>query len=91
MTLFWTIWAIVIGLAAGFATGAAHFVALRWNIWLFGSGRVGIALCAQAVRCLLTALLLLALVRIGWPALLSGLMGLLFAREAALRFEAANR
>jgi F1F0 ATPase subunit 2 len=90
MTNHWTIWAIAIGLAAGFAAGAAHFVALRWNIWLFGSGRFGFALWMQATRCLLTALLLFALARAGWPALLAGMTGLLFARQVALRFVAVK-
>jgi F1F0 ATPase subunit 2 len=90
MTGHWTIWAIAIGLAAGFAAGAAHFVALRWNIWLFASGRFGFGLFAQAARCLLTALVLFALARTGWAALLAGMTGLLFARQAALRFSAVK-
>lgn len=85
MTSHWTIWALAAGLAAGLAVGAAHFAALRWNARLFASGRVALALGAQALRCVLTAVLLYALARAGAPALLAGMTGLLFARHAALR------
>jgi hypothetical protein len=91
MTNHWAIWIFASGFAAGFAVGAAHFIALRWNLWLFASGRFGFALCTQAARCVLTALLLFALARAGWPALLAGLTGMLLAREAALRFAGARR
>lgn len=85
MTDYWTIWTIAIGLGAGFAAGVAHFVALRWNIWLFGAGHFAFASGTQAARCLLTALILFALARVGWAALLAGMTGLLFARAVALR------
>ena len=93
MTSHWTLWAPLagLGLGAGFALGAAHFAALRWNTRLFGSGRLGMALCMQAVRCLLTALLLFAFVRAGIVALVAGMTGLLFARQAALRAAASRR
>ena len=73
------------GLAAGTAAGAAHFAALRWNARFFAAGRIGVALGAQAVRCVLTALLLFALARAGVAALLAGMAGLLLARHAVLR------
>ncbi|WP_043286400.1 ATP synthase subunit I [Paraburkholderia oxyphila] len=85
MTEHWAIWASMAGLAAGVGTGAAHFAALCWNARLFASGRVGFALGAQAVRCVLTALLLFALVRAGAAAVLAGMAGLLLARHGALR------
>jgi hypothetical protein len=91
MTNFTTIWVPAIGLVAGFVVGALHFAALRWNTWLFGAGRPGLALGMQAVRCLLTALLLFAFVRVGLGALLAGMAGLLVARQAALRVVAARR
>ncbi|WP_321899329.1 N-ATPase subunit AtpR [Paraburkholderia heleia] len=85
MTEHSTIWACVAGLAAGIAAGAAHFAALSWNARYFAAGRIGLALGAQGVRCVLTALLLFALARAGIPALLSGMAGLLLARHAVLR------
>jgi F1F0 ATPase subunit 2 len=85
-----TIWVPAIGLVAGFVVGAVHFAALRWNTRLFGSGRPGLALCMQAARCLLTAVLLFALARAGFAALLAGMAGLLVARQAALRVAAAQ-
>lgn len=91
MTDHWTIWACAAGLAAGIATGAAHFAALRWNTRLFAAGRIGFALGAQAVRCVLSALLLFALARAGAPAVLAGMAGLLLARHAALRLAAVAR
>lgn len=85
MTGHWMIWAGMAGLAAGSGAGAAHFAALQWNARLFASGRIGVALGAQAVRCGLSALLLFALARAGAPAMLAGMAGLLLARHAALR------
>ncbi|MCG5078747.1 ATP synthase subunit I [Paraburkholderia tagetis] len=90
MTGHWTIWACMAGFAAGVGAGAAHFAALRWNARLFASGRIGFALGAQAVRCVLTALLLFAFARAGVPAVLAGMSGLLLARHAVLRFAAAT-
>jgi F1F0 ATPase subunit 2 len=86
----WTIWTLAAGLAAGVAVGAAHFAALRWNARLFASGRLGWALGAQATRCVLSALLLFALARVGVPALIAGMGGLLCARQAALRLSLAR-
>jgi F1F0 ATPase subunit 2 len=91
MTDQWTIWAGAAGLAAGVALGAAHFAALRWNARLFASGRIGLALGAQALRCVLTALLLFALSRAGVAALVAGMAGLLLARHAALRMTVLTR
>ncbi|WP_321924614.1 N-ATPase subunit AtpR [Paraburkholderia guartelaensis] len=91
MTDHWTIWAGAAGLAAGVAVGTTHFAALRWNARLFASGRIGFALGAQALRCVLTALLLFALARAGVPALLAGMAGLLLARHTALRMMVRTR
>ena len=85
MTEHLAISACVTGLAAGIAAGAAHFAALRWNAQYFSAGRMGVALGVQAVRCVLTALLLFALARAGFPALLAGMAGLLLARHVVLR------
>ncbi|WP_321915693.1 MULTISPECIES: ATP synthase subunit I [unclassified Paraburkholderia] len=85
MTEHSTIWACAAALTAGSAAGAAHFAALRWNARYFAVGRLGVALGAQAVRCVLTALLLFALARAGIPALLTGMAGLLLARHVVLR------
>ncbi|WP_434666963.1 ATP synthase subunit I [Paraburkholderia sp. A3BS-1L] len=91
MTEHVTIWACLAGLAAGGGAGAAHFAALRWNTRLLVAGRIGFALGAQAVRCLLTALVLFALARAGAPALLAGMAGLLLARHAVMRLAAVKR
>ncbi|MEX3916379.1 ATP synthase subunit I [Paraburkholderia sp. BR10872] len=91
MTDHWTIWAGAAGLIAGVAVGAVHFAALRWNARLFASGRIGFALGAQALRCVLTALLLFALARAGVPALLAGMAGLLLACHTALRMMVRTR
>ncbi|WP_321937761.1 ATP synthase subunit I [Paraburkholderia sp. J8-2] len=85
MTEHSTIWACAAALAAGVAAGAAHFAALRWNARYFAAGRMGIALGAQAVRCVLTAFILFAFARAGFPALLAGMAGLLLARHVVLR------
>jgi len=86
-----TILACTAGLAAGVALGAAHFAALRWNARLFESGRIGFALGAQALRCVLTALLMFALARAGVAAVVAGMAGLLLARHAALRMTVQTR
>ena len=91
MTDHWSIWTCAAGLAAGTALGGVHFAALRWNARLFAAGRLGVALGAQAVRCVLTALLLFALARVGGAALLAGMAGLLLARHAALRIAVLAR
>ncbi|SDD16000.1 N-ATPase subunit AtpR [Paraburkholderia lycopersici] len=85
MTDLWLLRTCATGLAAGMAAGAAHFAALRWNARYFAAGRLAVALGAQTVRCVLTALLLFALARAGSPALLAGMAGLLIARHATLR------
>lgn len=91
MTEHSTIWACAAGLAAGMGAGAAHFAALGWNARYFAAGRFGLALGAQAARCMLSALLLFALARAGNPALLSGMAGLLLARHAVLRMAVQTR
>jgi F1F0 ATPase subunit 2 len=85
-----TIAACATGLAAGAVAGALHFAGLRWNARLFAAGRFGAALGAQAARCVLTALLLFALSRVGSAALLAAMAGLLLARYAALRDTVRN-
>ncbi|HTH60822.1 MAG TPA: ATP synthase subunit I [Paraburkholderia sp.] len=91
MTDHWTVAACAAGLGAGIAAGAAHFAALRWNVRLFASGRVGFAFGAQVLRCVLTALVLVTLARAGSAALVAGMAGLLLARHAALRVVAVKR
>ncbi|MCP3710091.1 hypothetical protein M3I54_24475 [Paraburkholderia sp. CNPSo 3274] len=91
MTDHSTILACAASLAAGIVAGAAHFAALSWNARYFAAGRIGVALGAQAVRCVLTALLLFALARAGIPALFTGMAGLLLARHAVLRLAVQTR
>jgi F1F0 ATPase subunit 2 len=76
---------LVIGLVAGTAAGAWHFVSLRWNWPLFASGRTAMALALQIARIALTCGFLLVLARVGALALLAGMGGVLLARRIALR------
>jgi len=82
-------WGIVIGLFAGVAAGAGHFVSLRWNTRLFISGKVWHAPVLQAGRLFMTAAVLYALARLGAMPLLAGMAGFLAARHFALRHERA--
>ena len=91
MTSHWTIWAAAAGFVAGMAVGGAHFAALGWNVRLFASRRLALALGAQVLRCALSAALLFVLVRAGAGALLAGMAGLLIARQAALRVAVSRR
>ncbi|KVD89635.1 hypothetical protein WS62_15685 [Burkholderia sp. ABCPW 14] len=81
--------AIAIGLAAGLATGACHFVSLGWNSRLFVEGRAGAALALQLVRIALTVAVLVVLARIGVDALVAGSAGLFVARAFAIRWAGA--
>ena len=76
---------LAIGLLAGTAAGAWHFVSLRWNWPLFASGRMAAALALQIARIALTCAVLLVLARVGALALLAGMVGMLLARRIALR------
>jgi len=82
-------WSIIVGLLAGLAAGAWHFVSLRWNTRLFMSGKVWHAPVLQAGRLFVTATVLYGLARLGAIALLAGMAGFLVARHLALRHERA--
>jgi F1F0 ATPase subunit 2 len=70
-----------VGLAAGLAAGAWHFLSLKWNWPLFSAGKIAAALGLQCARIALTCALLLLLARVGVPALLAGMAGVLSARR----------
>jgi hypothetical protein len=74
-------------LLAGVAGGTAHFVLLRWNTRLYlGGGSVGRALGVQALRMVVTALLLaFAAWHGGALPLLLATIGVLLARLLVLR------
>lgn len=73
-----------VGLAGGLVAGAWHFLSLKWNWPLFSVGKIAAALGLQSARLALTCALLLLLARIGAPALLAGMAGVLIARGIAV-------
>jgi F1F0 ATPase subunit 2 len=76
---------IALGAAAGAAAGFAYFMALRWNVDLFERGATPIAILLLVTRFALLTALLVALAKLGAPALLSAALGLLAARRITLR------
>ena len=76
---------IALGAAAGAAAGFAYFTALRWNVDLFERGATPIAILLLVTRFGLLTALLVALAKLGAPALLSAALGLLAARRITLR------
>ncbi|TGP40034.1 hypothetical protein EN871_30175 [bacterium M00.F.Ca.ET.228.01.1.1] len=74
-----------VGLAAGLAAGAWHFLSLKWNWPLFSAGKFAAALGLQCARIALTCALLLLLARMGMPALLAGMAGVLVARRIVVQ------
>jgi F1F0 ATPase subunit 2 len=76
---------IAVGAAAGAAAGFAYFTALRWNVDLFERGATPIAILLLVTRFALLTALLVALAKLGAPALLSAALGLLAARRITLR------
>jgi F1F0 ATPase subunit 2 len=76
---------IALGAAAGAAAGFAYFTALRWNVDLFERGATPIAILLLVTRFALLTALLVALAKLGAPALLSAALGLLAARRITLR------
>ncbi|AOJ84553.1 hypothetical protein WS86_28945 [Burkholderia savannae] len=77
--------AVAIGLAAGLAAGACHFVSLGWNSRLFVAGRAGAALALQLLRIALAVAVLVVLARAGAGMLVAGSAGFLAARLIAVR------
>lgn len=82
--------AIGIGVLGGGLVGLLHFVGLRYTVRLLAAGRTGLALASQALRVLVSALLLAALFHFGVTALLAGFAGFLVARHALLRDRGAT-
>jgi len=72
-----------VGLAAGLVGGAWHFLSLKWPLCC--AGKIAAALGLQSARLALTCALLLLLARIGAPALLAGMAGVLIARRIAVQ------
>jgi hypothetical protein len=79
--------AVGLGLLAGIAVGLIHFTQLRRSVRLLAAGRLGLAFATQALRVLLSAMLLAALAWLGFGALLAGLAGFLLSRQWLLRRE----
>jgi F1F0 ATPase subunit 2 len=76
---------LILGAAAGLVAGYAYFAALRWNVDLFERGVTPSAILLLLVRYAALSVLLVALAKLGAPALLSAALGLLAARRVALR------
>lgn len=76
---------LALGLAVGAAVGALHFGALGLAVRCFAGGRALRAATLQAARFALVAAALLGLVQLGAGPLLTGLLGLLGARQVLLR------
>jgi hypothetical protein len=81
--------AIGLGLLAGIAVGLIHFTQLQRSVRLLAAGRLGLAFAMQALRVLVSAVLLAALAWLGIGALLAGLAGFLLSRQWLLRREKA--
>ncbi len=79
------LWPLGCGLLAGVLAGSLHFHLLARNVRLFTAGRVGPALLLQLARLAATATVLVALARLGFGAVLAGLVGVLLARHRAVR------
>ena len=73
-----------LGVVAGAAAGFAYFTALRWNVDLFERGATPVAILLLMTRFALLAALLIALAKVGAPALLAAALGLLAARRVTL-------
>jgi len=80
-----------VGLATGLAAGAWHFLSLKWNWPLFSAGKFAAALGLQCARIALTCALLLLLGRMGMPALLAGMVGVLLARRIVVLHHRARK
>lgn len=74
-----------IGLVAGLCIGLLHFALLWWNTRLFLTGGAAKAVLLHLARFGVTALVLLALAKLGAAALLGGGAGFLLARGPLLR------
>lgn len=81
--------AIGLGLLAGIAVGLIHFTQLQRSVRLLAAGRLGLAFATQALRVLVSAVLLAALAWLGVGALLAGLAGFLLSRQWLVRREKA--
>jgi hypothetical protein len=81
--------AIGLGLLAGIAVGLIHFTQLQRSVRLLAAGRLGLAFATQALRVLVSAMLLAALAWLGVGALLAGLAGFLLSRQWLVRREKA--
>jgi hypothetical protein len=81
--------AVGVGLLAGIAVGLIHFTQLQRSVRLLAAGRLGLAFAMQALRVLVSAVLLAALAWLGIGALLAGLAGFLLSRQWLLRREKA--
>jgi hypothetical protein len=76
-------------LLGGLAGGTAHFALLRWNTRLYLGGGLGRALGVQALRMLVTAVLLAFAAWHGAMPLLLAAIGVLLARPLVLRLLAS--
>ena len=74
-----------VGLIAGLFAGVLHFASLWWNTRLLVTGGAAKAVVMQLARFATTAAVLMALAKLGAPALLGGGLGLLWARGPLLR------
>lgn len=85
LPFFSALWHLGAGLLAGALAGALHFHLLALNVRLFTSGRAGVALVLQLTRLAATASVLIVLARLGVWAVLAGTVGVILARQRALR------
>ena len=81
-----TLFHIAVGFALGLAFGYGHFASLEWVTRLFmGGGSWWRAVGLQLARLAALAVLMVGLALLGVAALLSGMFGVIAAREIVLR------
>jgi len=76
---------VAVGLIAGLFAGLFHFASLWWNTRLLLTGGAAKAVVMQLARFAMTVAVLMALAKLGAPALLGGAVGVLCARRPLLR------